>query len=158
MISNVLTRWPAVTAGIGAMLCITALGSLDQAAQPLAWLMAPYGATMVILFGLPDSPLAQPRNIILGHLMTTLIGLVMVNMFEVNAWTMGAAVGLAVAFMILTKTTHPPAGANPLLVMLTGESWMFLFNPVLIGTLLIVTIGVVYHRWICKRVYPIRWL
>lgn len=90
--------------------------------------------------------------------MTTSIGLVMVNMFEVNAWTMGAAVGLAVAFMILTKTTHPPAGANPLLVMLTGESWMFLFNPVLIGTLLIVTIGVVYHRWICKRVYPIRWL
>ncbi|MGI0116054.1 HPP family protein [Zooshikella sp. RANM57] len=158
MTTNVLTRWPAVTAGIGAMLCITALSSLDQATQSLAWLMAPFGATIVILFGLPDSPLAQPRNIILGHLMTTLIGLIMLHFFVVNAWTLGAAVGLAVALMIVTKTTHPPAGANPLLIMLTGQSWIFLFNPVFIGTLLIVTIGVVYHRWICKRAYPNKWL
>jgi CBS-domain-containing membrane protein len=157
MIPQLLHRWPAISAGIGAMLCITTLSSLEQTTGSLVWLMAPFGATMVILFGLPDSPLAQPRNIVIGHLLTTLIGLIVMDLVGVSAWSMGIAVGLAVTLMLVTKTTHPPAGANPILVMLTGQSWSFLFNPVAIGALFIVVIGVVYHRWICQRDYPVRW-
>lgn len=62
---------PALLAGVGAMLCISALASLEQMSSHLLWLMAPFGATMVILFALPDSPLAQPRNIVCGHLLTS---------------------------------------------------------------------------------------
>jgi CBS-domain-containing membrane protein len=79
------------------------------------------------------------------------------GLLGVSTWSIGIAVGLAVTLMLATKTTHPPAGANPILVMLTGQSWPFLFNPVAIGTLFIVLIGVIYHRWICQRAYPVKW-
>lgn len=145
-------------AGLGAMLCITILSSLGTAVQSTAWLMAPFGATMVILFGLPESPLAQPRNIILGHLLTTTIGLTVASLVGVSPWSMGLAVGLAVGLMLLTNTTHPPAGANPLVVMLAGEHWDFLLMPVAAGAILIVAFGVVYHRVFSGHSYPKRWL
>ena len=149
-----------LAAGIGAMLCITGLSSIgngDVATASLL-LMAPFGATMVILFGLPASPLAQPRNIILGHLITTAIGLAVAAFLGVNAWSMGIAVGLAVAIMLLTDTTHPPAGANPLVVMIAGEQWDFLITPVAVGAVLIVLFGALYHRYVSRQPYPQRWL
>ncbi|MDX1755706.1 MAG: HPP family protein [Marinobacter sp.] len=149
--------FPPLVAGMGAMLCITALSSLSAMEPSMVWLMAPFGATMVILFGLPASPLAQPRNIIVGHLLTTTIGLVIASLIGVNAWSMGLAVGLAVALMLLTNTTHPPAGANPLVVMLAGEHWDFLLMPVAIGALLIVGFGLLYHNLISGHRYPQRW-
>ncbi|MFL1407223.1 HPP family protein [Marinobacter sp. M1N3S26] len=145
-------------AGLGAMLCITALSSLGSALQSSVWLMAPFGATMVILFGLPESPLAQPRNIIVGHLLTTAIGLSVAALLGVTPWSMGLAVGLAVGLMLLTNTTHPPAGANPLVVMLAGEHWDFLLMPAAAGAVLIVAFGVVYHRLVSGHRYPMRWL
>ena len=145
-------------AGLGAMLCITALSSLGTALQSSVWLMAPFGATMVILFGLPESPLAQPRNIIAGHLLTTAIGLSVAALLGVTPWSMGLAVGLAVGLMLLTNTTHPPAGANPLVVMLAGEHWDFLLMPAAAGAVLIVVFGVVYHRLVSGHRYPTRWL
>lgn len=145
-------------AGLGAMLCITALSSLGDAVQSSVWLMAPFGATMVILFGLPESPLAQPRNIIVGHLLTTMIGLSVATLAGVSPWSMGLAVGLSVSLMLVTKTTHPPAGANPLVVMLAGEHWDFLMMPVAAGAFLIVVFGVLYHRLISGQKYPKRWL
>lgn len=145
-------------AGSGAMLCITALSSLGAIVESSIWLMAPFGATMVILFGLPESPLAQPRNIIMGHLLTTAIGLSVAALIGVSPWSMGLAVGLAVGLMLLTATTHPPAGANPLVVMLAGEQWDFLLMPVAAGAVLIVMFGVIYHRLISGHDYPKRWL
>ncbi|GGB85458.1 hypothetical protein GCM10011352_09110 [Marinobacterium zhoushanense] len=147
---------PAI-AGLGAMLCITALSSLTMLSSSFIWLMAPFGATMVILFALPESPLAQPRNIVLGHMLTTTIGLCVLSLVGVESWSLGLAVGLAVALMMLTRTTHPPAGANPLVVMLAGEHWDFLLTPVMAGTLLIVVFGVLYHRLVSHSPYPQRW-
>lgn len=145
-------------AGAGAMLCITALSSLGDITQPSVWLMAPFGATMVILFGLPESPLAQPRNIFIGHLLTTAIGLCVAATLGVTSWSLGLAVGLAVGSMLLTSTTHPPAGANPIVVMLAGEHWDFLLMPVATGAALIVAFGVIYHRFVTGFPYPKRWL
>ncbi|MBJ7552180.1 HPP family protein [Marinomonas ostreistagni] len=116
--------------------------------------MAPFGATMVILFVLPQSPLAQPRNIIGGHFLTACIGVLMAHYVDSTPLMLGLAVGLGVMIMMLTNTLHPPAGANPLLIMMTGASWGFLFNPVLIGCLLIVVIGWGYHRFISGTEYP----
>ncbi|PWW39463.1 HPP family protein [Idiomarina loihiensis] len=139
-------------------MCITALSGLGTTVESFAWLMAPFGATMVILFGLPESPLAQPRNIIMGHVLTTAIGLSVASVVSVSPWSMGLAVGLAVGLMLLTDTTHPPAGANPLVVMLAGEQWDFLFMPVTAGAVLIVVFGVIYHRLISGHDYPKQWL
>ena len=157
MMMNLVSRWPSLVAGVGAMLCITILASLEQLNGATLWLMAPFGATMVILFGLPDSPLAQPKNIILGHILTTLVGLIILYFLGVSAGSLGLAVGLAVALMLATKTTHPPAGANPLVVMLSGQTWGFVVTPVAIGAIIIVLFGLVYHRWVCRRGYPKTW-
>lgn len=147
----------ALFAGVGAALCITGL-SLMGTLQDSIWLMAPFGATMVILFGLPASPLAQPRNIILGHLLTSAVGLSVASVVGVHTWSLGLAVGLAVMLMLLTHTTHPPAGANPLIIMFSGEGWDFLLTPVAAGTLTIVLFGYLYHNRISGQQYPQRWL
>ncbi len=147
----------ALLAGLGAALCISGLALLGSI-QNAIWLMAPFGATMVILFGLPASPLAQPRNILFGHLLTTAVGLAVASFVDITPWSLGLAVGLAVMLMLLTKTTHPPAGANPLLVMLDGQDWSFLFTPVALGTVSILTFGYFYHRHISGHAYPQRWI
>ncbi|OZT73435.1 HPP family protein [Vreelandella boliviensis] len=147
----------ALLAGIGATGCITALSFLSSHSNAL-WLMAPFGATMVILFGLPASPLAQPRNIVAGHLITAALGLMVAHFLGVHEWTLGLAVGLSIVTMMLSNTIHPPAGANPLLIMLAGENWHFLVTPVVSGAILMVGFGYVYHRFISGQPYPQRWL
>jgi CBS-domain-containing membrane protein len=64
----------------------------------------------------------------------------------VQPWSLALATGLGVTTMLLTKTTHPPAGANPMLIMLTGQSWSFLFTPVLLGSCVIVVLGLVLNK------------
>jgi len=88
--------------------------------------MAPFGASAVIIF---------------GHLITAFIGLTFVEFVGVTALSLAIAAGLGVTLMLLTKTTHPPAGANPILIMLTAQSWSFLLFPVLMGAIALVLIG-----------------
>ncbi len=128
-------------AGIGATMAIGILTYIDTSLAELTFIMAPFGATAVLVFGLPNSPLAQPRNVIFGHLITAIIGVLFTQYVGVNATTLAIATGLGVTAMLLTKTTHPPAGANPILIMLSGQSWGFLATPVLSGALLIVLVG-----------------
>lgn len=146
----------ALIAGTGGMICITTISFLNIHSS-MHWLIASFGATMVILFVLPSSPLARPKNIIFGHIITTIIGLLILKIFGVNEWSLGIAVGLAILLMILSDTTHPPAGANPLIVMLSNQDWDFLFMPITSGTFLIVFIGYFFHRFISKIKYPDKW-
>jgi CBS-domain-containing membrane protein len=128
-------------AGIGASIAIGVLSYFDHSFHDIALLMAPFGATTVLVFGVPDSPLAQPKNVIFGHLLTAFVGVFFVQFIGVTPVTLALATGLAVSAMLVTKTTHPPAGANPLLIMLSGQSWTFLISPVLIGAIVIVLFG-----------------
>jgi CBS-domain-containing membrane protein len=131
-------------AGLGAAIAILALCVLSNIQHTVVLIMAPFGATTVLVFGLPNSPLAQPKNVIFGHMITALIGLICLHMLGVTPVTLALATGVAVACMMLTDTTHPPAGANPLLIMLTHQDWSFLITPVFIGAVLIVIVGKVY--------------
>jgi len=131
----------SIIAGIGSFIAIFTLASLSELTVEGLWLMAPFGATTVLVFGLPKSPLAHPKNVILGHLLTAIVGLCFVSLSIIEPWTMALATGLGVSLMLITNTTHPPAGANPLLIIMTQQDWPFLFNPVLVGTILIVLIG-----------------
>jgi len=128
-------------AGIGASLAIGLLSYMDQNVSDVALLMAPFGATVVIVFGLPDSPLAQAKNVIFGHLITAFIGIFFVQFIGVSPLYLAIATGFGVSAMLLTKTTHPPAGANPIVIMLSAQSWSFLVTPVLIGAVVIVLLG-----------------
>ncbi|PKG74639.1 HPP family protein [Shewanella sp. GutCb] len=131
----------ALIAGLGTSLAIGLLSYFDATLTNTALLMAPFGATAVLVFGVYDSPLAQPKNVILGHLITSFIGVFFFQFIDVTPMSLAIATGLGVSVMLFTKTTHPPAGANPILIMLSGQSWGFLVTPVLIGAVTIVLVG-----------------
>ena len=135
-----------IIAGTFATLTIGILAYLGSITNSVLWLMAPFGATVVLVFGVPKSPLAQPKNVIVGHLLTAFIGVLFVEYVGVEPWSLAIATGLAVTIMLLTNTTHPPAGANPMVIMLAGQSWAFLFNPVLIGACVIVGLGLILNK------------
>lgn len=139
-----------IYAGIAATVAIAALAYLDSYFVGAIWLMAPFGATAVLVFGLPQSPLAQPKNVVLGHVLTATVGLVFVEYVGVYPWSLALATGLSISLMLLTKTTHPPAGANPILVMLLNPGWSFLLTPVLAGALIIAGIGYLYKKQLSK--------
>lgn len=142
---------------LGGLLAITAVGKLTQLSQvPL--LMAPFGATCVLAFGVPESPLAQPRNIIGGHFISAFIGLLCLQLLGDGWFSMAVGVGLAIGAMQLTGTTHPPAGANPLLVIMTKAKWSFLFSPVLAGALVLVLVALLFNNASKARRYPKYWL
>lgn len=142
--------WAGAAAAIAA---IVWLGEISG----VPWLMAPFGATCVIVFGLPDSPLAQPRNVVGGHVVSALVGLVCLALFPVAWWSLAVAVATAVLLMQLTRTVHPPAGANPLVVMLAAAPWSFLLTPVLAGALTIVAIALACNNLAPGRRYPVYW-
>ncbi|MDE9587997.1 HPP family protein [Xenorhabdus bovienii] len=121
----------------GGFLGILLLSYLSQTTE-YPWLMAPFGATCAILFAAPTSPLAQPRNVIGGHLLTTAVGLVALYTLGNSMIVMSLAVGIAIMLMQLFRVVHPPAGANPLVVLLAGQEAVgfdFLLTPVLTGSL-----------------------
>lgn len=134
----------AVIAGVGAGLVIALLAFMQQWQQ--LWLVAPFGATAVILFALPDSPLGKAKNVIVGHLLAAVIGLIFVHAFGLTVWSLAVSVGLTIGLMVLLNITHPPAGATTLLIMLTAPDWWFLFNPVLSGSVLMVVVAHYYHQ------------
>jgi CBS-domain-containing membrane protein len=134
----------ALIAGFGAAIAILILSLLNNSQHAIVLIMAPFGATAVLVFGLPNSPLAQPKNVIFGHLITAFIGLIVMYTLGVSPYTLALATGLAVACMMISDTTHPPAGANPLLIMLTHQDWTFLVTPVLLGAVIIVITGKIY--------------
>ncbi|MCF2909403.1 HPP family protein [Pseudoalteromonas sp. DL2-H2.2] len=141
-----MSNWTvSLSAGVGTMLAITALALIGHHNQEYWLLMAAFGASCVLIFAVPDSPLAKARNVIAGHSITAVVGVVFVTFIPVNALSLGLATGLAVMLMVLSKTVHPPAGANPLFIMLTGKSWGFLLFPVLTGAICLVLLGRVYH-------------
>ncbi|WP_100406985.1 HPP family protein [Bacillus solitudinis] len=146
-----------ITGLIGGFLTILALVFLTNITAAV-WLMAPFGASCVLVFGAWNAPLSQPRNIIGGHFVSTLIGLVTYHLFGNEPWAIGLAVGLAIAMMMITKTTHPPAGADPLVVMLGAYSWSYLIAPVLIGSIIIVFLALIINNLRNNREYPTFWI
>lgn len=136
----------ATKAGIGAMIGISLLAFSQPVFTGWDLLIAPFGASAVLLFGVPESPLARPFNVIGGHVVTATIGLIFLNYIGVYPWSLALATGLAVTTMMLTNTEHPPAGANPILVMLTQPDWGFVIEPVLIGAVCLVLVAKTYGK------------
>jgi CBS-domain-containing membrane protein len=142
---------------IGSFIGIAALACLStQSGYPL--IAAPFGATAVLVFGVPDSPLAQPRNVIGGNLIAAIVCVVSIHWFGTSPWVMAFAVATAIKLMQFTKTLHPPSGAVALLGVLSHASWDFILTPVLIGSIIIVLCTILYNNLVPGRSYPKHWL
>jgi CBS-domain-containing membrane protein len=129
-------------------------------------LMAPFGATSVLIFSAPDSPLAQPRNVIGGNFLGALVSLIFLHFLGSSPVTMAMAVSTSlaepflwnIALMQLTGTVHPASGGIALVVMMTKPNWQFLLTPTLEGSMILVLCAVVFNNLAQERIYPKSWL
>ncbi len=142
-------------AGIFSIITIGVLTVLTYKTSYGIFLIASFGSTMVLLYGYPESLFAQPKNIILGHFLTALIGVIFLNFVPLPIFlNIPVAVGFGVMFMILLKVTHPPAGGNPIIVIIGSVSFDYLLTPVLIGSIIVVMFGIIINKFLFKKEYP----
>ena len=141
--------------GLGAVIGMLSVGGLTVATG-IPLLIAPFGASAVLVFGQPKSPLAQPANVIGGYLLAVAIGAGAVFLFPGMWWAAAIAVGVAIAGMLLLRITHPPAGAVPLVAFGSHLGGPTLMLVVFLGGLLLVAIGVLHHLIPPRHQYPLR--
>jgi CBS-domain-containing membrane protein len=134
---------------IGLMLLLS-----DYSAFP--HVVVPFATSIVLVMGAPETAPAQPRALIGGHLVATLVGLMVVHVTGPSYWAAAAAVGLAIAAMHITRTFHPPAGIDPLVVVMNEMSWSFLIAPVATGAVLLALFAWVWHNGARRGSWPVR--
>jgi len=139
--------------GLGAFLCISFLAFLNLSDYGSIWLIPPFGASMVLVMAVHESPLAQPKNILLGHILSAMSGVLIFSLMGTTFISIGLSVGLAVFVMASFNIIHPPAGANPIIAVLGGKGLSFVILPVAVGALFIVLFAIIYSK-IIGRKYP----
>ncbi len=143
-------------AGLFSTITIGILSILTYKTEFGVFLIASFGSTMVLLYGYPESPFAQPKNIFFGHLITSVVGMFVLYFVPLPLYiNLPLAVGAGVALMILFNITHPPAGGNPIIVLMGSVSLDYIINPVISGTIIVLIFGVVLNRLILKKKYPL---
>ncbi|MGL6344158.1 MAG: HPP family protein [Waterburya sp.] len=115
---------------------------------------APFGAAAVLVFAVPESPLAQPRNLIIGNFIGAIVSVAMVFLFDSEPWVMALAVATAIKLMQMTKTLHPPGGAVALVGVMSEAGVDFIFTPVLLGSIILLFCTLAFNNLIAGRSYP----
>jgi CBS-domain-containing membrane protein len=138
---------------------IAVIGGLSYVSRELEvmLLLASFAASALIVFAYPDSPFAQPRNVIVGHLVGAACGLLFLRFCHASWWCDALAVGSAIGVMKLTRAVHPPACSNPLIVFALKPAWTFLLFPTLTGAVLLVLIALFYHNLRREARWPKYW-
>lgn len=152
-------RWSLrtiVLVWLGVFLAIAALALLTEW-QHTIWIFGSFGGSCILIFAYPSSPFAQPRNVVGGHFIASLTGLVFLAIGGNTWWSVAAAVATAIALMLYLRVPHPPAGSNTIFIMLAQASWSFLLLPTLMGSLILVLIGLLYNNIRQPHSYPLYW-
>ena len=147
----------ALIAGFFSAFTIGVLTVLTYKSTLGYFLAGSFGSSMVLLFGFPESPFAQPKNVFFGHLVTTLVGIIFVNYIPLPIYiNIALAVGAGIFFMTLLNVVHPPAGGNPIMVIIGSVSYEYLINPIIFGCIIILLIAVVVNKYLLKKNYPLK--
>lgn len=156
------TKFLAILAGAagGAIAIATMEAFSISTAFPLVTI--PFATSIVVVLGSPKAEPAQPRALVGGHLVSTLVGLLIVKLCGPAPWAAALAVGLAMVAMHLTGTFHPPAGIDPLVVVVNNMSWSFVVVPVGAGALLLTLFAFAWHNLVARGAnkgdtWPTRW-
>lgn len=155
-------RQETITAGYvvaGAAGGAVAIGLMEVLSEHAAFplMFVPFATSIVLVMGTPDAEPAQPRALVGGHLLSTAVGLLTLSVTGASPWAAALAVGLAMAAMHVTRTFHPPAGIDPLIVVAQGMSWSFLAVPVAVGALMLAAFAWLWHNLVRRQAWPARW-
>ncbi len=124
--------------------------------EHLPLLIASFGATSLLVFSAPSAPMAQPRNVIGGHVIAAIIGVTCYKICGLSWLSITLAATLAIIAMMLTDTAHPPGGATALVAIMGEADYSFVFTPILFGALILVCTAVIVNYFIPGRRYPVR--
>lgn len=147
---------------IGSFIGIGLIGLLNSqymVANDNLFMIGSFGASSVLIYGIINSPLAQPRNLIGGHVISAIIGVTMLKIIPNEVWIAGAlAVSLSIVAMQITKTLHPPGGATALIAVTGGAKikemgYLYVFSPVFTGVMILFLVALVFNN-MRHRHYP----
>ncbi|PLX47376.1 MAG: HPP family protein [Desulfobulbaceae bacterium] len=159
-IPNVLWSW------LGAFLGIAAVSFCHYnllAESDLVMVIGSFGASAVLLYGAINSPLAQPRNLMGGHILSAIIGVFCYQALQGQMWLAAAvAVATAIAVMQLTRTLHPPGGATALIAVIGSEDvhalgYLYALVPAASGALIMLVVALLVNNLAANRQYPHFW-
>lgn len=151
---------------VGSFLGISLVGIIHYrflAPPDLVMLIGSFGATAVLVYGAIKSPLAQPRNVMGGHMISAFVGVTTLKLIPDPLWLSSAiSVATAIAAMHATKTLHPPGGATALIAVTGGEKikalgFIYVFLPVGLGALILIIIAILVNNIPARRKYPESW-
>jgi CBS-domain-containing membrane protein len=160
-LTEVFWSWLGSFIGIAAV-AVLHFRLVDQ--NGLLMLIGSFGASAVLVYGAVRSPLAQPRNLLGGHVLSAFIGVTATLWFGEQSWLAAAiAVSVSIAVMHLTKTLHPPGGATALIAVIGGESiynlgYFYVLMPVALGAAVMLLVALVVNNIPKTRKYPEFWL
>ena len=147
----------AVLAGIFSAFTIGVLTVLTYKSALGLFLAGSFGSSMVLLFGFPESPFAQPKNVFFGHLVTALVGVIFVTLIPFPMYVnIALAVGVGIFLMILLNVVHPPAGGNPIMVIIGSVSYDYLLFPIVFGCIIIILLAILINKFLLKKNYPLK--
>jgi len=147
----------ALIAGFFSAFTIGVLTTLTYKSALGLFLAGSFGSSMVLLFGFPESPFAQPKNVFFGHLVTALVGVIFVSLIPLPIYIgIALAVGVGIFLMILLNIVHPPAGGNPIMVIIGSVSYDYLLLPIISGCFIIISLAVLINKFILKKNYPLK--
>jgi len=147
----------ALIAGFFSAITIGVLTILTYKSTLGYFIAGSFGSSMVLLFGFPESPFAQPKNVFFGHLCTALVGVIFVNFVPLPIYmNIALGVGAGVFFMILLNIVHPPAGGNPIMVIIGSASYEYLINPIIFGCIIILLLAILINKFLLQKDYPLK--
>jgi len=149
---------------IGAFLGIAIMGLLNSkyyTAYDNLFIIGSFGASSVLIYGIINSPLAQPRNLIGGHVVCALVGVTIHKLIPGELWLSSAlSVALSIVLMQITKTLHPPGGATALIANIGSPKiqslgYLYVLSPVLTGAVILLVVAIFVNNRTSHRSYPI---
>ena len=155
-IKSKIDLFDVLFSSLGALIAMLFLSYLTKSYESLL-VMGSFRASCVLIFDYEKSTFSKPRNVIGGHFISTLTALLFLHFLGDMWWVMSLALCTAIFLMLLTRTVHPPAGSNPIIVFLLGSSWDYLFFPSFFGSLILVFVALFYINLHKKKSYPVSW-
>ena len=155
--TQILWSWIGAFTGIGLVSVITSF-ALEGTGMTLV--IGSFGASAVLIYGAVESPLAQPRNLMGGHIFSALVGVLAFQLFSEQIWLAAPlAVATAIAMMQFTDTLHPPGGATALIAVIGGDQihqlgYLYVLFPVTVGAVLLLFVALIVNYLAPGRTYP----